>query len=64
MAFVVRLEGDPGVQVRILGDAARNRSYSELRLFGERAKISTGDTMIHNSPARYKQAINSRITTI
>jgi hypothetical protein len=49
MAFVVRLDWDPGVQVGILGDAARNRWYSELHLFGERAKISMGDTMIHNS---------------
>jgi len=48
MAFVVRLDWDPGVQVRILVDAARNRSYSELRLFGEQSKISIGDTTIHS----------------
>jgi len=48
MAFVVRLDWDPGVQVGILGDAARNRSYSKLQLFGEQAEISIGDTIIDN----------------
>ena len=58
MAFVVRLGWDPGVQVRILGDAARNRSYSELHLLEEQSKISTGDTMIHNSPIETNKQLN------